>query len=114
MVEINCRGLRPRNDTSFGLNKCHWVLPRRFAAPVYGSDHQVQRGQRFRGPILEHHRDQFAETLIRKMLAYSLGRYLDFTDTESVEAIQAEFTANDFRMRRLITSIVLSEPFLTK
>lgn len=64
--------------------------------------------------ILEHKRDQFAETLIRKMLAYSLGRYLDFSDTESVKAIQAEFAANDYRMRSLIQNIILSEPFLSK
>ena len=64
--------------------------------------------------LLEHKRDQFAETLTRRMLAYSLGRYLDFTDTDTVRSIQARFAANDYRMRTLIENIVLSEPFQTK
>ena len=64
--------------------------------------------------LLEHKRDQFAETLTRRMLAYSLGRYLDFTDTETVNSIRSTFAANDYRMRSLIRGIVLSEPFRTK
>ena len=64
--------------------------------------------------ILEHKRDQFTETLIRKMLAYSLGRYLDFTDTEAVKSIHVEFAKDEFRVQSLIRNIVLSEPFLSK
>jgi hypothetical protein len=64
--------------------------------------------------LLETKKDQFTETVVRKVMAYALGRYLDFTDTDSVKAIHARFAADDYRMRGLITSIVLSEPFLTK
>lgn len=64
--------------------------------------------------LLEHKHDQFTETLTRRMLAYALGRYLDFTDTDTVNSIRHKFASNDYRMRSLIHGIVLSEPFRTK
>ena len=64
--------------------------------------------------LLENKSDQFTETLTRKLLAYSLGRYLDFTDTESVKKIHSRFAADDYRIRSLIKGIVLSETFQTK
>ena len=64
--------------------------------------------------LLEHKRDQFSETVVRKMMGYALGRYLDFTDTETVDALNAEFAANDYRMQHLVELIVLSDPFQTK
>ena len=64
--------------------------------------------------MLEHKRDPFAENFVRKLMAYALGRHLDFTDRESVEALTAAFASNNYKPRELITNIVLSESFLTK
>ena len=64
--------------------------------------------------LIEHKRDEFAETLVRKLLAYSLGRYLEFTDTESVKSLTADLQENEYRLKDLIVSIVLSEPFRTR
>ena len=64
--------------------------------------------------ILENKRDQFAENFVRKLMAYALGRHLDFTDRESVEALTADFASNNYKPRELITNIILSESFLTK
>ena len=64
--------------------------------------------------LIEHKRDEFAETLVQKLLAYSLGRYLEFTDTESVKRLAADFREKDFRMKDLIVAIALSEPFKTR
>jgi hypothetical protein len=64
--------------------------------------------------ILNNKRDEFSETLVRKTMAYAFGRYLDFTDTETVDSIAADFAKHDYRMRHLIESIALSDPFLTK
>ena len=64
--------------------------------------------------LLKHKKDQFAETLVRKILAYSLGRYLDFSDTQTVRKLTADFKQDGYRLRGLIAEIVLSEPFLTK
>ena len=64
--------------------------------------------------LIEHKRDQFAETLLRKLLSYSLGRYLEFTDTESVKNLTSGFRENEYRMKDLIVAIVLSETFQTR
>ena len=64
--------------------------------------------------LIEHKRDAFAENLVRKILAYSLGRYLEFVDTEAVESLAANFREDDYRLKDLIVSIVLSEPFNTR
>jgi len=64
--------------------------------------------------LLEHKRDQFAETIVRKLLAYSLGRYLEFTETDSVNSLTAGFREDEYRMRDLIVSIVLSDSFKSR
>ncbi len=64
--------------------------------------------------LIEHKRDAFAETLVRKVLAYGLGRYLEFVDTEAVKRLVAEFRDDEYRLKDLIVSIVLSEPFKTR
>ena len=64
--------------------------------------------------ILEDRREQFTQTVVRKLMAYALGRYLDFTDTDTVNNIHAQFVADEYRMRGLVKSIVISPPFLTK
>ena len=64
--------------------------------------------------LTEHKQDEFAETLVRKLLAYSLGRYLEFTDTESVVSLAADSREKDYRLKDLIVSIALSEAFRTR
>ena len=64
--------------------------------------------------ILKEKRDQFAENFVRKLMAYALGRHLDFTDRDNVEALTTEFASNNYKPRKLITNIVLSDSFLTK
>ena len=64
--------------------------------------------------LLKDKKDEVAETLVRRMLSYALGRYLDFTDTKTVESIHAEFAEGGYRMRGLIEGVVTSEPFLQK
>ena len=63
--------------------------------------------------ILDEKHGQFAENFVCKLMGYALGRHLDFTDRESVEALTAEFTKNNYQPRELITNIVLSDFFLT-
>ncbi len=64
--------------------------------------------------ILEQKRDQFSETVIRKLMGYALGRYLDFTDSETVESLNVAFAEDGYRMRDLVERIVLTETFRTK
>ncbi|MGB0578968.1 MAG: DUF1592 domain-containing protein [Limisphaerales bacterium] len=56
----------------------------------------------------------FARAMVKRMLAYALGRSLDFGDRETVEKLTSEFIASDSRLRKLILSLVQSEAFQSK
>ena len=64
--------------------------------------------------LLAHETDRFAKALTEKLLAYALGRSLEFTDSKTVEALTRHFVKSDYRLRGLITGIVQSEEFLNK
>jgi len=49
--------------------------------------------------------------VIRKMLAYSLGRQLEYYDETAVRAIRKTMAANGFRFGTLIRAITRSYPF---
>ena len=56
-------------------------------------------------------RDEFARTVIEKMLVYALGRGLEYYDMPTVRRIQRDAAASDYRWSSLIQSIVQSTPF---
>lgn len=64
--------------------------------------------------ILTKKTSQFRRAVVRKVMAYSLGRYLEFSDRSAVESICAAVEKEDDTFQALIEQIVLSEPFLTK
>ena len=48
------------------------------------------------------------------MLAYGLGRSLEFTDAPAVETLTAEFLADDMKLKGLVNKVVTSNLFATK
>ena len=64
--------------------------------------------------ILTHRKPQFRKAIVSKVLAYALGRYLEFADRESIDTICESVKANEDSFQTMIEQIVLSEPFLTK
>ena len=73
-------------------------------------------GTTFDGPgelrqVLAGRRDEFARTVIEKMLVYALGRGLEYYDMPTVRRIQRDAAAGDYRWSSLIQSIVQSTPF---
>ena len=73
-------------------------------------------GTKFEGPaglrqVLAGRRDEFARTVIEKMLVYALGRGLEYYDMPTVRRIQRDAAAADYRWSSLIQSIVQSTPF---
>ena len=64
--------------------------------------------------LLQQRRQQFAETIVKRLLTYSLGRSLEWTDRPSITTLTERFTQSDYRLRQLIVAIVQSEPFQTK
>ena len=64
--------------------------------------------------LLAHETERFATALSRKLLAYALGRSLEFSDDATVAVLTQRFAKGDYRLRALIASVVQSEDFLTK
>ena len=59
-------------------------------------------------------RDKFSRSLVRYMLAYSLGRSLDHTDREVIDVLVEAFEKSDYQIDELLVAIVKSEPFHMK
>ena len=74
-------------------------------------------GHRFTGPsglrrvLLEKRHDQLVNQVIRKMLAYALGRQLEYYDETAVQSIRKTLAADEFRFGTLIRAIIRSYPF---
>ena len=64
--------------------------------------------------LLTEKRHQFTQAMVRKTMAYALGRYLDFTDSDAVNEITQSLEADNYRMHTLLEGIILSKPFRTK
>ena len=55
--------------------------------------------------------DQFARSLMRRLLTYALGRSLDLRDQKPVKALDEKFAAAGYRMRDMVQLVVSSELF---
>lgn len=76
-------------------------------------------GRTFSGPaemraILIAQMPQFSRTLIEKMMTYALGRGLRSYDRQTVDTINRNLAAGDYRLQRLIQQIVESLPFQSR
>ncbi|MEZ5361841.1 MAG: DUF1592 domain-containing protein [Bryobacterales bacterium] len=67
-----------------------------------------------RAYLLGPRRHDFARTLVKRLLAYSLGRSLELADEKEVDRLTADFLAHDMKMRTLVEQIVTSNQFRTK
>jgi len=56
-------------------------------------------------------RDQFASTVTEKLLAYGLGRSVEYFDMPAVRKIAHASSASDYRWSSIILGIVKSGPF---
>ena len=56
-------------------------------------------------------KDKVARNVCRKMLAYSLGRSLEYYDEAVVNDLLAKLQKNDYQIQGLVFAIVQSDPF---
>ncbi|MBA4190320.1 MAG: hypothetical protein C0467_20225 [Planctomycetaceae bacterium] len=63
---------------------------------------------------IEKKKNEFAKALVRKLLAYSLGRSLEWTDHAEVDRLTRLFAESNYKLQNLITEIVLSKTFRTR
>lgn len=59
-------------------------------------------------------KNDFARSLVTRLLTYGLGRRLELTDQASVDAITSKFAENDYRLRGLLKNLVIDDLFRTK
>ena len=73
-------------------------------------------GSRFEGlrglrTLLAAHKEDFARTLSAKLLAYAIGRGLDYRDMPAVRAIARDAARADYSWSAIVAGIVKSPPF---
>ena len=73
-------------------------------------------GDAFEGPaglrrVLLSRGEDFAATVTEKLLAYALGRGLEYTDRPAVRRILRDAAADDYRWSSIVQGIVRSTPF---
>ncbi|MEM1294666.1 MAG: DUF1592 domain-containing protein [Verrucomicrobiota bacterium] len=67
-----------------------------------------------RAVIVQTRMEDLATQITRKMLAYALGRQLEYYDELAIQKIAKTLKENDYRFHTLIEGIVTSYPFLVK
>ena len=87
--------------------------------PVDATD-TLPNGQQFAGAetlrqyLVNERRDEFARSLVSRLMTYAIGRRLELSDQPAIDDIAEEFATNDYQLRDLIQTIVASETFQTK
>jgi len=87
--------------------------------PLIDASGQLPNGDQFAGikefkSVLAKRETQFARCLTEKMLAYSMGRTLEYTDRPEVDQIVAELEQSGSGLKDLVLLVTQSEAFLTK
>ena len=65
-------------------------------------------------PIPLSEKDALARELVESLLAYSLGRTIEFSDADAIEAILHELKREDYPVRSMIHAVTASRLFHTK
>ena len=71
----------------------------------------IRRRRRACATLLVSHKEDFVRTFTEKLLAYALGRGLDYHDMPAVRKIARDAAAADYRWSSIILGIVKSPPF---
>jgi hypothetical protein len=70
--------------------------------------------QRLQSYLLQDRREEFARSLVRRLISYGLGRSLDYGDREAVQTLTRRFIENEFKLKSLIADFVQSDTFQSK
>ena len=119
----NCYACHSQIDPlGFALEEFEWFgryRPERRGRPV-DSVGKLPDGTSFRGltglssTLVSERSSDLAEQLTRKMLAYALGRQLEYYDEATVQELTTELEADGRKLQTLIHAIVRSDSFQKK
>ena len=87
--------------------------------PLIDASGQLPNGDQFSDikafkSVLANRQEQFAHCLTEKLLAYSMGRTIEFTDRPEVDHLVEQLSDSGSGLRDLVIQITQSEAFLTK
>ena len=76
----------------------------------------MSTGEKFTGPaglkrLLLERKDEFAHNVTERMLAYALGRGVEFYDSPAIKTISDRLKADGYRSSTLVMEIAKSYPF---
>jgi hypothetical protein len=76
----------------------------------------MSTGEKFSGPaelkaLLLERKDEFARNVTERMLAYALGRGVEFYDMPTIKRVSDVLAKSDYRVSVLVTEIANSFPF---
>lgn len=131
--KLSLRAALEQHRASPGCAGCHAVMdPIGFALENYNGigqwrttdgDSQIDAsgrlpdGTEFYGPgglrktMTTARREEFATTVIQKLLTYGLGRGVEYYDQPAVRKILRDSAPGEYQMRELITAVAMSTPF---
>jgi len=84
------------------------------AADVLPNGHKLDGVDNLRAYLVKERKDDFARSLVARLLTYAVGRRLELSDQPAIDDLTGKFAADGYRMRNLIHTIVGSDPFRTK
>ena len=64
--------------------------------------------------VLMRHEDQLAEELVESIMAYALGRTIEFSDSDDVAKILGRLKTANYGIRSMIREIALSQLFRSR
>ena len=64
--------------------------------------------------VLYQKKDRLALSLYESLLAYGIGRDIEFVDEKEIKDVLTKLKNNNYKVRDMITSIVTSKTFMTK
>ncbi len=70
--------------------------------------------QDLRTYLMGHRREDVVRAVVTKLLAYALGRSLEFTDQPEIDRLTTQFVENNLKLRTLVHEVVKSDLFRTK
>ncbi len=72
---------------------------------------EFESPQELKQALLSHYQDRIVDNMIRKLLAYAIGRKLEPYDRVTIDNIHATLAKHDYRMGVLIEQIIFSKQF---
>ncbi len=122
----NChRGIDPwgvplENFNAVGLWRTEVPAHRKRKATTVDATSLLPNGTAINGIVelqeylIKERRDWFARAVVKRMMAYGLGRSLDFGDRAEVELLTSQFIEDELKLKKLIVALVQSQSFNTK